>query len=181
MTAATSAAQPGTGDSTSTEPRAHLPSARKSGDSGSAPAGRVREPEKLTLAPGTLISTSAPATRDDQTPPVVGSPATAMCGMPACRAPAIAAATACIWTSALVPSCIRDPPEAATQTIGRRFAVATEKARAILAPSATPIEPPRNGNSKPTRTQASPPTVAMPVVTACWAPAAFLARRSCSG
>ncbi len=93
----------------------------------------------------------------------------------------MAAATACICSRALVPSCIRDPPEAETQTTGRRSATATEKARAILTPSAVPIEPPRNGNSKPTSTQASPPTVAIPVVTACRAPAAFLARRSWSG
>ncbi len=119
--------------------------------------------------------------RDDHTPPVVGSPATAMCGMPARRAPAIAAATTCIWTSALVPSCIRDPPEAATQATGRRSAAATEKARATLAPSATPIEPPRKPNSKPTITQGSPATVATPVVTACRAPVAFLARRSWAG
>ncbi len=118
------------------------------------------------------MTTSAAATRDDHTPPVVGSAATAMCGMPARRAAAMAAAMACIWTSALVPSCILDPPEAATQTTGRRRAVATENARAIFAPSAVPIDPPRNANSKPTITHGS--------VTACWAPAAFLARRSCS-
>ena len=148
---------------------------------GSVPGGRVREPEKLTRAPGTLMSTSASAMREDHTPPVVGSPATAMCGMPARRAPATAAATACICSRALVPSCIRDPPEAETQTIGRRSATATEKARAIRAPSAAPIEPPRNANSKPTSTQGSPPTVATPVVTACRAPVAVLARRSWSG
>ena len=118
--AATSARSPGTGDSTSMKPCAHLRSARYSGDWGSVPGGRVREPEKLTRAPGTLMSTSASAMRDDHTPPVVGSPATAMCGMPARRAPAMAAATACICSRALVPSCIRDPPEAETQTIGRR-------------------------------------------------------------
>ena len=101
--------------------------------------------------------------------------------MPARRAPAIAVATACICSRALVPSCIRDPPEAETQTTGRRSATATEKARVILAPSAVPIEPPRNGNSKPTSTQASPPTVAVPVVTACRSPVAVLARRSWSG
>ena len=160
-------------------PRAHWLSARYSPAAGSAPGGRVRDPEKLTLAPGTPMSTSAPAMRDAHTPPVVGSPATAIYGMPACRAPAIAAATACICTSALVPSCILEPPEAATQTMGRRCATATENARAIRPPSAAPIEPPRNEKSKPAMTQGSPPTVARPVVTACRAPAAFLARPSC--
>ena len=48
---------------------------------------------------------------------VMGAPgAIVTCG---CEA-AIAVATACICTSALVPSCILEPPEAATQTMGRR-------------------------------------------------------------
>ena len=167
------------GDRTSRNPRSHLPSAEYSGDCGSAPAGRVREPEKLTLAPGTPMSTSALATRDAQTPPVVGSDATAMCGMPARRAAPIAAAMACIWTSALVPSCMRDPPEAAMDTTGRRCSAATVKARTILAPSAVPSDPPKKPKSKPISTQGSPPIAARPVVTACRAPVVSLTWRSC--
>ncbi len=98
--------------------------------------------------------------------------------MPAFRAAPIAAAITCIWTSALVPSCIRAPPEATTLTTGRRRAVAVVNARAILVPSATPREPPRKAYSKPTSTQGRPPTRARPVVTACRAPAASRARRS---
>ena len=80
--------------------------------------------------------------------------------------------------AAAATSCILDPPEAATQTTGSRCAVATVKARSILAPSATPIEPPRNANSNPISTQGCPATVATAVVTACRAPVAALAARS---
>jgi len=165
----------------SRKPPAHWPSARNSLAAGSAQAGRVREPEKLTCAPCTPMITSADATSEAQTPPVVGSPATAMCGIPARRALAMAPATTCIWTSALEPSCIRMPPDWATETTGRPRPTARSKAAAILAPSASPIEPPRKENSKPTSTHCSPPTVATPVVTACGTPAAARARRSWPG
>src|SRR5450756_190307 len=79
--AATSARSRSGGTSASMNPRDHLASARYSSENGLPPAGRVREPEKLTLAPGTPKTRSAPATRDAQTPPVVGSPATATYGM----------------------------------------------------------------------------------------------------
>ncbi len=178
-TAATSGRSRCGGDSASANPRSHLPSAKYSGDPGSAPAGRVREPEKLTRAPGTPMSTSALAVSDAQTPPVVGSPATAMCGMPA-----------------LLGGCDRRRDGLHLDQRARAFLHARPAGGCdghhreafggggrdgpdVLAPSAAPSDPPKKPNSKPIRTQGSPPTVARPVVTACLVPVLSLAWRSC--
>ncbi len=88
---------------------------------GSASGGRTRDPAKPTWAPGSASTTSAPAPRVAQPPPVVGSRTTATWGSPASRVSIDCRATRWSWVRAGMPSCIRLPPVATSGTTGRRW------------------------------------------------------------
>ena len=104
------------------------------------------------------------------TPPVVGSVSTLMNGIRASSSRASAATVFASCMSAMVPSCIRAPPEAETMTSGLRSAKARSAARVSFSPTTLPIEPPMNSKSITARTIGIPEIVASPVRTASLCP-----------
>ena len=70
-----------------------------------------------------------------------------------------------ICRKATVPSCMRVPPEAGREIIGRRSAVARSTARVRSSPAATPIDPPRKANSDAATATRRPPIRPVPVIT----------------
>ena len=72
--------------------------------------------------------------------------------------------------SAIVPSCMRAPPEAATMTSGARSASARSAARVSFSPTTLPMEPPMNSKSITARTTGMSLIVAVPVRTASLCP-----------
>ena len=87
------------------------------------------------------------AAKEANTPPVVGSLMTDTNGTCAARRRSRAAIVLASCISAIVPSCIRAPPEADTMTRGTRSARAPSAARATFSPTTAPMEPPMNPKS----------------------------------
>ncbi|CAM5709270.1 hypothetical protein SFUMM280S_04832 [Streptomyces fumanus] len=143
---------------------------------GSASRGRTRDPAKPTWAPGSARTTSAPAPRVAQPPPVVGSRTTAICGSPAARVSADCRATRWSWVSASIPSCIRLPPVATSGTTGSWWARACAYAASSRSPVARPSEPPRKPNSKASSTAGVPSTRPVPQTTDSDSPVRSAAR-----
>ena len=78
----------------------------------------TRGPENESSAPGSAMMTSPSAAKLAATPPVVGWTSTETKGRPASRSSSTAATVFAICMSASTPSCMRAPPEAATDTSG---------------------------------------------------------------
>ncbi len=72
--------------------------------------------------------------------------------------------------SARMPSCMRAPPEADTDTSGTRSSAAASHARANFSPTTLPIEPPMNEKSITASRQARPSIAAAPVIIASPSP-----------
>jgi hypothetical protein len=71
---------------------------------------------------------------------------------------------------AIVPSCIRVPPEAGPASSGSPSSVARSMASTRRSAAATPIEPARNRNSPTTTATRRPAIVPSPVMTASSTP-----------
>ena len=80
------------------------------------------------------------------------------------------------WSSERIPSCIREPPEATSETSGWRATIARSKAPAILRPVASPIEPPMWRKSKAISSASTAPTRAVPQTTDSGSPERLRAR-----
>ncbi len=111
---------------------------------------------------------------------MVGLPSTATCGTPAALVSWHSRASRVSWRSERMPSCMRLPPVAISDTTGCRARRATLNARSMRSPVCWPTEPPRNRKSKAISTAGTPPTVACPHTTDSVCPDRSLARSSCS-
>ena len=126
----------------------------------------TRAPEKPMSAPGSARTMSPSDANDARTPPVVGSVSTLMNGMAASSRRATAATVFASCMSAIVPSCMRAPPDADTITSGLRSAYARSAVRVSFSPTTLPIEPPMNSKSITASATGIPAICASPVRTA---------------
>ena len=83
-----------------------------------------------------------------------------------------------ICRNAIVPSCIRVPPEAGAAISGSRSAVARSTASVSRSAAATPIDPPRKPNSLTATATRCPPSSPSPVRTDSSQPVPARARAS---
>ena len=141
----------------------------------------TRGPENESSAPGSAMITSPSAAKLAATPPVVGWTRTDTNGRPASRSSSTAATVFAICMSARTPSCMRAPPEADTETSGRRCSTARSAARANFSPTTDPMLPPRNEKSRTTMAAAVPPISHEPAIAASRRPVVRSAARSRSG
>ena len=74
-----------------------------------------------------------------------------------------------------IPSCMRAPPEAVTQTSGTPFSAARSHARANFSPTALPIEPPMKAKSMTASSQGLRSMLAAPAMSASPSPVAISA------
>ncbi len=79
-----------------------------------------------------------------------------------------------------MPSCIRLPPVATSDTTGSRRCRARWNASATRRPAASPIEPPRKPNSNTTSATSVSPIVALPHTTDSGSPVRSAARARAS-
>src|SRR6266536_322388 len=77
-----------------------------------------------------------------------------------------------------IPSCIRAPPEAVTETRGRLCSAAASHARVNFSPTTRPIEPPMKAKSITASWKGAPSSVAWPVTIASPRPVATSASAS---
>ncbi len=106
-----------------------------------------------------------------------------MNGSRASRTASTAITVFAICISARMFSCMRAPPEAATDTNGTPWATARSAAIANFSPTTLPIEPPRKLKSITASTAERPPIMAVPTTLASPRPVASsaAARRSMYG
>ena len=122
----------------------------------------TRAPVKPMSAPGSASSTSPRTAKLAVTPPYVGLVSTLMYGRPASEWRRAAALVFAICMSESMPSCMRAPPDAVTNTTGRLSAVANSKARVIFSPTTLPIEAPMKRKSIAPSTSGWSSSVALP-------------------
>ena len=110
-------------------------------------AGRLAGPVKASSAPGSATITSPRLAKLASTPAVVGCVITEMnaAGVWCRTSTAQTVFGSCM--SERIPSCMRAPPEAVTQTSGTPLSAARSHARANFSPTALPIEPPMKAKS----------------------------------
>ena len=114
---------------------------------------------------------------------MVGWASTETYGTPDSRSRSTAQTVLAICISASTFSCMRAPPEAATETRGMPRSAATSLARVNISPTTLPIEPPMNAKSIVHSTHGMPSIVAVPAIIASPSPVATSAslRRSVYG
>ena len=140
----------------------------------------TRRPANAMNAPGSAMITSPSAANEAITPPVLGWESTEMNGMPASFSASTAQVVFAICIRASTFSCMRAPPDEATDISGIESSSARSTARANFSPTTEPIEPPTNSNSIVASAQRCPSISARPTTIASSSPvaAAAAARRS---
>ena len=141
----------------------------------------TRRPAKPSRAPGSAMITSGSVAKDAATPPYVGSVISEMVRMPAWSSWPSAWLVLAICISAMMPSCIRAPPDAVTRISGVRSASAISAACVIASPTALPRLPPRNRKSMIASTAWWPPIEPRAQSTASARPVLARASRSRAG
>ena len=141
----------------------------------------TRGPANDMSAPGSAMITSPSAANEAITPPVVGCESTEMNGMPASFSASTASVVLAICISASTFSCMRAPPDDATEISGIESSSARSTARANFSPTTEPIEPPRNWNSIVASAQRCPSISARPTTIASSRPVALAAAARRSG
>ena len=138
----------------------------------------TRGPVKVSRAPGSATQMSASEAKLATTPPVQGSAMTATNGARASFRRSTAQLVLAICMSEMAPSCMRAPPELATQTSGRCSAAAASQARHSLSPTTLPMLPPRKLKSMTARMQGTSPIADAPATMASVNPLSACASRT---
>jgi hypothetical protein len=115
------------------------------------------------------------------TPPVHGSAMTVTNGARASFSRSTAHVVLAICMREMAPSCMRAPPELATQTNGRCSPAAASHARQSFSPTTLPMLPPMKLKSIAARMQGTEAIVAVPVTIASVNPLVPCASRTRSG
>ena len=153
------------------------------------PSGKVsrtvcsitRGPAKPIKALGSAKTTSPKNAKLADTPPMVGSVKMEMKGNFLSLSKCKAAAVLVICINEFKPSCMRAPPEAATQINGQFKRTASRTPRTKRSPTTEPIEPPMNLNSNTAITTAKPLILPLITTMASSSPVALRAAVNLSG
>ncbi len=155
--------------------------ANPGGSSSFVVSAMTRGPEKYRRAPGSAMQMSASVAKLASTPPVQGSASTATNGTPASFRRSTAQVVLAICMSERMPSCMRAPPEAQTDTRGRPMVAAASAARHSFSPTTLPMLPPMKLKSSTVSTVGTPSIVAVPATIASARPLLACASRTRSG
>jgi len=136
-----------------------------SGNGASCNASYTRGPRKPISTRGWAMVTWSNDPHDANTPPVVGWRRYTRYGRAAALCAVIAALILTICKNAVVPSCMRVPPDAVVASSGSPSAVARSTAMTSRSAAATPMEPARKLNSQPIKATGRPCTSPLPVST----------------